>query len=316
MLAELYPQLCQNIPEDDLALFGLPIRADIPFWLTIDANAFPAVLLPASKDDHRPDIELRVVEALFSRSCTIMSEGSQQHVGYFSLIRLKDNDPDVVRLFLKIVEERFCVPDYQYDNAAIATNIQQIAALFSQIDDNTRDLIGLWGELFVISQARDVNEAVKCWCRRRTAKYDFVAESFVLDVKATLKTAPIHRFSLEQLRPKGEFDAYIASLCLVEVPNGRTVGEIVDGISERITDQDLRYQFLTQCLAKGGRDLYRSGLALQTYPDVNTATLFDVKVIPAPQIEIGDPIENVRFDINLSGISPLSTETKKMIFQF
>lgn len=316
MLAELYLKLCKKIPADEAALFGLAVGGDAPFWLTIDANAFPAILLPASKDDLRPDIELRAVEALFSRACTISSDDPQTHVGCFSLIRLKDNDPDVVRLFLRIVEERFCIPNLQYDNAAIATNIQQIAALFSHMDDNTRDIIGLWGELFVISRATDTDEAVQCWSTRKTAKYDFVSDTFVLDVKTTLKTAPVHRFSLEQLRPKGEFEAYIASLCLVEVSNGQTVGEFVDSLSERIIDQELRSRFLIQCLAKGGRDLYRSRLALQTYPDANTATFFDARAIPAPQISKSDPIENVRFDIDLSGISPVPADQRDKIIQF
>ena len=164
------------------------------YWLAIDAQAFPALLLPARAEDLRPDITLRAVDALFSRTCVIDTDTPDLHEGCYSLVRLKESDPAIVRLFLRILEESFCKRTPPNTNAEIAARVQQLAALFSRIEDNARDLIGLWGELTVIAHARNTDAAVRCWSTRKTAKYDFVAERFVLDVKTTTKPTPKHRF--------------------------------------------------------------------------------------------------------------------------
>lgn len=316
MLIDLYPTLCQTIPEEGAALFGLPVDGENPYWLAIDAQAFLALLLPARADDLRPDITLRAVDALFSRTCVIDTDTHDPHEGCYSLIRLKESDPAIVRLFLRIIEERFCTTTPPKTNAEIASRIQQVAALFSRIEDNSRDLIGLWGELTVISHAKDTEAAVQCWSTRKTAKYDFVADHFVLDVKTTTRSKPQHRFSLEQIRPAGAFDAYIASLCVIEVQSGQTIGDLMESLADRINDHNLRSEFLVQCLTKGGTDLYRSELTLQTYPDNASLKLFRAADIPAPHVHSGDPIENVRFDVDLSDIEPLSEQDLASLLMF
>ncbi|MYC59434.1 MAG: PD-(D/E)XK motif protein [Gammaproteobacteria bacterium] len=316
MLTVLYPKLCQTIPQDESALFGLPLAIDYPYWLAIDSQAHPALLLPARTDDLRPDISLRAVEVLFSRACTIETKENQSHQGCYSFVRLKENDPAIVRLFLKILEERFCTPTSPSTNSEIAASIQQVAGLFSQVEDNTRNLIGLWGELHVITSASDIDFSVRCWSSRKTAKYDFVSDRFILDVKTTTKSRPQHRFSFDQLRPSGSFGAFIVSLCVIEVQSGQTVGELMDSVAARIVNQDLRSAFLTQCLEKGGRDLYDSDLALQTYPENAGLAIFRASDIPVPQFRASDPIENVRFDVDLSTISPVPDAEMEAILAF
>ncbi|WP_049641143.1 PD-(D/E)XK motif protein [Candidatus Rhodobacter oscarellae] len=316
MLTDLYPTLCQTIPEYGAALFGLPVNSDYPYWLAIDAQAFPALLLPARADDLRPDITLRAVDALFSRTCVIDTNTRVPHQGCYSLIRLKESDTAIVRLFLRILEESFCTASPPSTNAEIAACVQQVAALFSRIEDNTRDLVGLWGELTVIAHAQNTDAAVRFWSTRKTAKFDFVADHFVLDVKTTTKPLPQHRFSLDQLRPSGAFDAYIASLCVIEVQSGQTVADLMETLAARLSDHDLRSAFLIQCLTKGGRDLYRSDLALQTYPDNASLSLFRAEEIPVPHVRASDPIENIRFDVDLSQIVPLPDQYRASILTF
>jgi hypothetical protein len=316
MLTDLYPTLCQSTPEGGTGLFGLPIDGDNPYWLAVNGHAFPSLLLPARADDLRPDISLRAVDVLFSRTCVIDTDAQEQHEGCYSLIRLKESDPAIVRLFLKILEESFCRTSPPTTNAEIATRIQQVAALFSRIGERKRDLIGLWGELTVIAHAQDTDAAVRCWSTRRTAKYDFIADHFVLDVKTTTKPAPQHRFSLDQLRPSGAFDAYIASLCVIEVQSGQTVSGIMETLAARISDHDLRSAFLIQCVAKGGRDLFQSELTLRIYPDNASPCLFRAEDIPVPYISSSDPIENIRFDVNLSNIARLPDHDRAYILAF
>ena len=191
-----------------------------------------------------------------------------------------------------------------------------MAALFSRVEDNKRDLIGLWGELHVITSVSDIDSAVRCWSSRKTAKYDFVSDTFVLDVKTTTKSWPQHRFSFDQLRPSGAFGAFVVSLCVIEVQSGQTVGVLMDSVAARIIDEDLRSAFLIQCLEKGGRDLYDSDLALQTYPENAGLAIFRASDIPVPQIRANDPIENVRFDVDLSTISPVPDAETEAILAF
>lgn len=315
-MIDLYKKLCEEYPQNENALFGLPVATNYLNWLAIDTNAFPALLLSVCKDDFRPDIVLRSVEVLFSRDCTIATKGKEVHEGCFSLIRLKENDPDIVRLFLRILEESFPTSTLYISNATIATSIQRVAELFDREDGDTRNLIGLWGELYLISLTEAVDSTVRCWSRQKTAKHDFVSESFVLDVKTTLKVPPKHRFSLEQLRPKGTVEAYIASFCAIEVQTGLTVGSLVDTIAARMVDQKLRSVFLTQCLEKGGRDLYNNDLVLQNYPNNDAITLFRAQDIPVPQIGLDDPIENIRFDIDLSKVQSISSRFSDAILEF
>lgn len=316
MLTDLYPTLCQTIPEDGAALFGMPVGSEYPYWLAIDSQAFPTLLLPARFDDLRPDITLRAVDAMFSRTCVIDTDAPDPHQGCYSLIRLKESDPAIVRLFLRILEESFCTTRTLTTNAEIAARVQQVASLFSRIEVNDRDLIGLWGELKIIACAANIDSAVESWSTGKTAKYDFVGKHFVIDVKTTTKPNPKHRFSLEQLRPSGSLNAYIASLCVVEVPNGQTIADLMDSIVKEINDQRLRSTFLIQCLRKGGPDLYRTNMTLQNYSGSAPAKLYRTQDIPVPHVHSKDPIENVRFDVNLSEIESLSEEIGSKILSF
>jgi len=308
MLFSLYSELCETIPEAEDAQFGLPFSIEENLWLAVDHNAYPTLLLPAKETDLRADIVLRSVDVEFSRHCEILTAGDKTQSGCYSIIRLKEDDPDIVRLFMTILEELFCQDAQAISNAEIAESIQEIAALFSQVDDSQRDLIGLWGEIFAIAQSPSSEAAVRSWSSRKHAKYDFVTEGFVLDVKTTLSNVPKHRFSLDQLRPAGDYDAFILSLCVEEIPSGKSVGDMVDTVAARIGDAELRSAFLQQCLLKGGKRLYQSTLRLQAYPESTHYQIYEAADVPVPAILPEDPIDNVRFDVELTNVDPLPSD--------
>ncbi|MCF3972099.1 PD-(D/E)XK motif protein [Paracoccus salsus] len=272
-------------------------------------------MLPADANDIRTDIVLRSVDVEFSRLCTIETEDDQEHNGCYTIIRLKEADPDIVRLFVKILEERF-LSSARMSNPRIAESIQEVASLFSQIDGSPRDQLGLWGELFAITQSNNVDDAVRSWSSQKTAKYDFVTETFVLDVKTTLSSTPKHRFALDQLRPAGSYEAYILSLCVVELPAGRTVGELMDAIGDQIADNELRSAFLRQCLVKGGKDIYQSNLKLQAYPEEDSFQIYSASDIPVPAIDAGSPIHNVRFDVDLTNLAAVTRGAANTVLLF
>jgi hypothetical protein len=88
------------------------------------------------------------------------------------------------------------------------------------------------------------------------------------------------------------------------------------GILRQIVDDDLRSAFFNHCLAKAGSNLYRSTLKLQTFPDKSSLAIYDAKEIPAPGYDANEPISNVRFDVDLSGIVRVSDAIRQKVLTF
>ncbi len=316
MLFETYAKLLSDFPKGCDQLFGERLSPDGALWLSVDGDAYPSLLFRARRDDPRSDIELRSVSAWFSRDCSIETAEGRSASGVYTVIRLNENDPDIVRILLRLLEETFPETRAPYANKDIAAQILELANLFKQIAGSDTDIIGLWGELHILSQAPNTTHAVRCWCAHKMAKYDFVARGFVLEAKTTLRSRRKHGFSLDQLRPSKAFAVYVASLALVELNSGQTAAELMDHICSNIAEDELRISFLRQCLLKGGQDIYRSTLKLDVFPDGTSLAIFDAASLPVPQVGDGDPIENVRFDLDLTGLPCLSSGEVATILSF
>lgn len=316
MLFETFARLVKDFPDGCVDIFGQELAANGSCWLCVDGDAYPSLLFVARRDDARSDIELRSVSVHFSRDCIIETSDGTETSGVFTVVRLNENDPDVVRLLLRLLEELFPERGQPYSSKDVAGRILDLARLFKQIGDATGDILGLWGELQVLSTSSDLDNAIRCWCSHRKAKYDFVSQNYALEVKTTVKNKRKHRFSLEQLRPNEDFRVYVVSLSVVEINSGSTVAELMEEVCGNISDDDLRSQFITQCLVKGGQDTFRTSRRFGLLPDGTSIFAFDASVIPVPQIALDDPIENVRFDVDLTELDALSNSATHEILAF
>ncbi|MDF0596314.1 PD-(D/E)XK motif protein [Psychromarinibacter halotolerans] len=309
MLFETYVKLVSDFPEGCDQLFGQPLNSDSSLWLSVDGEAYPSLLFTARLDDHRSDIELRSISAHFSRDCTIDAADGASASGIYTIVSLRENDPDIVRMLLLVLEETFNSARAPFSNRDIASSIQELANLFKKIGGADRDIVGLWGELYILSCADNVESAVRCWCSHKMAKYDFVTSGAVLEVKTTTSSRRKHRFSLDQLRPNDDFQVYIASLNLVELNSGSTTAELMEEIYSQIIETELRASFLRQCLMKGGQDIYRNSMRLSAFPDGTSLAVFDATDLPVPEISPKTPIDNVRFDLDLTEFVSISHAT-------
>jgi len=317
MLLDLYSGLLEGARTDHPHLYGARAGTDGNLWLAITEEGFPCLVIPASEDDFRADIALRSIDVEFSRRCEIIGDESGFLVtGTYTVVRLNNADPDTARIFLRLLEESFCRDAVVLDNRQIGDKILEIAELFRRLDGSTGDLVGLWGELHIIANSRNIDSAVRSWCSHKHAKYDFVCSNFVLEVKTTLKPVRQHRFSIEQLRPAGDFHVFIASLQVIEAPSGQSVPQMIESVMDQIKEGDVRAAFLHRCFAKGGQDLYRSTLCLQCFPSGGSLKLLKAFDIPVPSVAAGDPISQVRFDVDLSPVPSAPRDVADGILAF
>ena len=288
-------------------LYGQKLDGAPAWWLAIDAQAFPSILLQSQSSDARSDIELRFVGVRFSLECEIATADGNSIHGNYTVVRLEENDPELVRLFLRLMEEAFCGDHPPRTNRAIGERILELANLFRQAENSSKDVVGLWGELQVISGASTRESAVRCWCEHKNSKYDFICDGFALEVKATLKSRRQHRFSLEQLRPtSGDMEVFIVSIQLVQAQGGKAVFELIEEILAEIEDKELRIAFLGLCLMKGGEDIYRSNLRFQLLARNSGVAYFSAADIPVPLVDPNQPISNVKFDVRLDLIPQIA----------
>ncbi len=316
MLFETYAELVNSFPEGCDQLFGQPITDDNSLWLSVDGDSYPSLLFKARRDDARNDIELRSVSAHFSRSCEIDSASGARSAGIYTVVRLNENDPDITRMLLRLLEEAFRERRTPYSNKDIASRILELADLFKLIGESIGDILGLWGELYILSQSSNLELAAQSWCQSKNAKYDFVTDHFALEAKTTMLSRRKHRFSLDQLRPNGDFQVYVASLLVVEISSGRTAAELMEEVYRQLSDSDLRANFFNQCIVKGGRDLYRNELKLGVFPDQSSLKIHYAAVLPVPDVAVAAPIENVRFDVDLTDLEPVSQNETMSILSF
>lgn len=302
MLFDTYTVLTQRFPPGCQSLYGEEIGVETGLWLAIDAQFFPSILFSSNPSDERSDIELRFIGVQFSRDCQITFDSSKTVAGNFTIVRLSENDPDLVRVFLRLLDETFCVDGHPRNNRDIGEKILELADLFSRIENSEKDIVGLWGELIIIAQAVSLEMAARSWCLHKKAKYDFVSDSFALEVKTTLKPSREHRFSFEQLRPNGKLAVSVASVQVVRTHGGKAVYELMDHILNEIKDAGMRKAFFNLCLIKGGEDIYKSVLRLQLLSDQDGIACYAAVDIPVPSIDPELPISNVKFDVCLDGI--------------
>lgn len=316
MLFEAYQELARRFPDACQHLFGSKIDSVQGLWLSLDAQGQPYLLFEMAEDDGQPDLKLKAVEVRFACPCDIQLHDGSALSGIYTLVSLANDDPDIIRVFLRLLEEAFLEPGADHSATAVRDQILSIADLFTRLSDDLKDVVGLWGELHIIRTAQDVGAAARAWSSSAHARYDFMTERFALEVKTTLKSARQHRFSLEQLRPNADIRVYVASVLLTELPGGEAAPELIDEIYTALDDPESRARFFRQCLRKGGADIYGSELRLSTLPDGASIALFDAGTLPVPAIESGDPIFNVRFDLDLTDLGELSIPSAHGLLSF
>lgn len=316
MLFEAYQQLASRFPDECTYLFGSKIAHAQDLWLSLDASGNPYLLLEMAEDDGQPDLKLKHVEVRFACPCDIQLQDGSALSGTFTLVSLSNDDPDVIRVFLRLLEEAFLSPGADRSSIAVRKQLLSISDLFSLLEDDLKDVLGLWGELHIIRSGQDIRTAVQAWSSSVYARYDFVTESFALEVKTTLKPGRTHRFSLEQLRPDADICVYVASVLLVELPGGETVSELIDEVYSGLDDPEMRGRFFRQCLRKGGVDIYGSELRLGILPNEASIALYEAKALPVPRVHVEEPLSQVRFNLDFAEIEEISGSIRHQVLNF
>jgi hypothetical protein len=158
-----------------------------------------------------------------------------------SAATLECTEPDLVDTFLVLVvdlAQRLAVAAPAVTWPIILDWVEEWQALLARRTALTSEQqLGLWGELWLISNAVDPNLTIAGWRGPERESVDFFLDGIALEVK-TSRNAHMHYVSQSQIdRPAGMHAAYLLSIWVGMDPvRGVSLKELVERLLARVSD--------------------------------------------------------------------------------
>jgi hypothetical protein len=219
-----------------------------------DSRGRPAILLRVAPAAVRPPSivlqNLRVEHGLHCRIST--SDGVLED--QFSLIHCQSEDGLLQECFFDLADAILRSLPRTPNAAELSEAVEHIAALFLALDrPATRSAQGLWGELFLIANAKRPLIAAESWHTEACERYDFALALDRLEVKTSSDRTRNHHFSFEQVYPVGGLRVVIASLFVEKSAAGIKLGDLWDTARSAVTaNPELRLKIDEICLRSLG----------------------------------------------------------------
>lgn len=156
-------------------------------------------------------------------------------------------------------------------------------------------VLGLWGELWLISDASNLDELVAAWRGPEREPTDLFVDGISVEVKAA-RQAHAHFMSQRQAeRPVGVHQGYLLSMWVgIDPVRGVSLAELVDVVVSRVSDPPL---FIKQVASLGYNPLDRDQYSTR-FLILDTPRWFDLKDVP--RVRSVDPgISHLRYLVNL-----------------
>lgn len=305
-------ELFVDLQQRENPIEGYYVAASLPFnkryKIGISKDSYPMFFVPSTSTTFSVDINMEMITVLFGRVCKIHDNNCSE--GIYTIITLKTGDIDIQKYFVDIVGIILEQLPANYSDTTLAQEIQKLVNLFSQLSQPPRKTIqGLWAELLLIEQSKDLGYLIRSWHVDVHDKYDFNDGKDKIEVKSTIRPQKIHRFSIEQLNPNHNSNLIIASINTSFVGQGVNIFDLRDRICNKIQDLKIRYHLNEVILKTMGNDISKiSEMYFDYQMAVDSITYYDARDIPCISIDdVPSHVSNVHFDSDLSGISSISS---------
>jgi hypothetical protein len=272
----------------------------------IDAGGYPAIFLEIrrSGEPRRPF----VLAALTYNPEVICRFSDDEAEHRCSVLRCTSSERDVRELFLRVAAS--WLPTIPTDGVGVEIDsaVARLVDLFDALESPARgDVLGLWGELFVILAADDRREILKAWRCDPFELHDFVATSTRLEVKTSTGIRR-HQFSLEQLRPPAGMSLIVGSVLTKQSTRGVTVSDLKERLVNEMNDAALAFRIeQTIAFTLGDRWAETTTQKFSWELACETLAFYDGATVPCINPQIPPEVSQVRFAVELDSIPPLES---------
>lgn len=181
----------------------------------------------------------------------------------------------------------------------LATFLDDFLGLFAPRNIAGRDdVLGLWGELWVMTQAPIADAMMRGWHLSTVDKFDFSFEQLRLEVKTTERSSRVHTFTLEQIESQTK-PTWIASVQVLPDPAGASVTDLIAQLISTVS-RDLHSDLARKCLATLSGDIEAAADYRFAPSGIHPLAIVDARSVPRVLVPPGAPISSVRFSVDIS----------------
>lgn len=285
---------------------AIPLSANRKDYLARSDDGAPVFLLhDSSAPKYNPDINFRYLSAQFHATCSVQTDDGDLQ-DQFCLVSCDAAVPELHELFIRCVGAAIEELPESSGTRELESCILQMRDLFRALAlPSSREVSGLWAELFVISRCGDPTLALSLWHEDQFDRFDFSSESMRLEVKSSVRGLRAHEFSLEQLHPPTDGFGFVTSILLQPLTGGIGVLELAKNIEVSIGKVPRLKKKLWENVARTLGVDFSDQLDKRFDPTFTEKSLavFSMGDIPRPSTTSDPRITAIRFVADLSSVS-------------
>ena len=294
---------------NDIRYFVKPIPSFDRHYFGLNGARAPSLLLRANDRSHKAPIRLAGVEVRFSVPCSIAVGADQTASETLTAITCTATDRILQGYFVRVCETLLYIVGAYPSLAQIADAVQRLVDLFQKLSGPPRrTIVGLFGELFVISSAKSPAVAVHAWRSTTDDRFDFSIADVRLEVKASSTRQRAHDFSFEQCHPPTDSVGVLVSLFAETTGGGLSLFDLIERIEQSLGgDVGLQLK-LQETIAEALGRTASAAFSMRFDENVARSSLqiYELGSIPAIRGSLPSELTQVRFRSDLSRVVPAS----------
>jgi hypothetical protein len=265
-----------------------------------------ALIVAYSPGQRRYNVDLKHLLINFDQSVVVHHHGNpiSERV---AILETKGLGADLQNVFIEVMALVLTSihESTENDMGKLLSNMVELFQLMSS--PSKKSAVGLWGELFVISQSRNPEKVVLNWHSTNMDRYDFSREDVRVEIKTSLSVRS-HYFSLEQLAHREQLRVYVGSVLTESLEGGTSCVDLIDSISPRLTSDESRLHLTRTALTALGRNWdIESEVCFNAQLASQSLRWYPADVIP--QItQVPEGVSEVKFRSDLQVAAEIATD--------
>jgi hypothetical protein len=294
-----------NLHNSDSFFLGKDLDGNLIFLIRPDQGALTNFNYPPSHRGKSLDIQYNII-------CEFPVNGGNMK-DEFTLLTLKSDSKLMYNLFIALCVDLVELIGDDPPHDKVVSVVEGLRKLFTSVyQKGSHTEIGLWGELFVISQASDMEKAIDSWHLNPMDTFDFNDGKHKMEVKTTIQNQRVHTISLNQILKSIESGSLICSIMTCQIDLGKDLIDLKNIIDTKV-NMEYRNK-LSEKILKAVGDGWESYDHRYDYTTaVNSMKYFEAAEIPKIDPSRIDPnISNVKFSVNLESTDDMNIEGMKV----